>query len=595
MKLFTRTDSSIAKKTVRIYLDQMRRERRSVVITVIGIPLSDAGFSVVLPLLISYITQALVTHPSDLSIAVPIIVAMIAVVVVSIFANYWGFDHLFRHEERATTRLTKVAMDGLLRHSQTFFTNQKVGSLAGDINTFSRSYMAVMDTIFLHASSMIVNVVVSLLVIAWIAPILLIPLLCFTAIAVYQAIKGLEARAPIRNERKTLQSKLYGSIADVLGNQTLVRIFGRGRYEVTQIVQERRAIEKIANRDIDILQRYAMYRIVTLYCFQIMIVALCVWLFSQHMLALGAFIFTITYLARFSSSIFGMNAVIRSIEQAFLDAAKVTEILALPVEVTDVPHAASLRVDGGEIVFSDVTFAYPDNSTHAVFERLDVTIPSGQRVGLVGRSGGGKTTLTSLLLRYMDTTGGTITIDGQDIAEVAQESLREHIGYVPQDPFLFHRSLRDNIAYGRPDASDADIRVAAEKAQALGFIEAMPAGLDTVVGERGVKLSGGQRQRIAVARAILKDAPILVLDEATSALDSESEVAIQRAFDELMQGRTSIVIAHRLSTIAKLDRIIVLDDGKIVEDGTHQELIERQGAYARLWAHQSGGFIRESS
>ncbi len=228
-----------------------------------------------------------------------------------------------------------------------------------------------------------------------------------------------------------------------------------------------------------------------------------------------------------------------------------------------------------------------------MFKNLNVTIKPGERVGLAGRSGGGKTTLTKLLLRFADVTKGRITIDGQDIAMVTQESLRQNIAYVPQEPYLFHRSLRENVAYGQSNATDKQIIEACKKAHALEFIEKLPNGLNTTVGERGVKLSGGQRQRIAIARAILKDAPILLLDEATSALDSESEHLIQQSLTELMKGRTAIVIAHRLSTIQKMDRIIVLDNGVITEEGPHAELITNKGTYAQLWAHQSGGFIEE--
>jgi ATP-binding cassette subfamily B protein len=212
---------------------------------------------------------------------------------------------------------------------------------------------------------------------------------------------------------------------------------------------------------------------------------------------------------------------------------------------------------------------------------------------VVGHSGSGKTTLTRLLLRFSDIESGAIMIDGQDIGNVTQKSLRESIAYVPQEPMLFHRSLRENIAYGKPNATMKEITAAAEKANALEFIKKLPDGFETTVGERGVKLSGGQRQRIAIARAILKDAPILVLDEATSALDSDSEKLIQDALSKLMKGRTSIVVAHRLSTIAKLDRIIVLEDGQIAEQGSHDELLKQKGTYAKLWAHQSGGFIEE--
>ena len=226
-----------------------------------------------------------------------------------------------------------------------------------------------------------------------------------------------------------------------------------------------------------------------------------------------------------------------------------------------------------------------------LFRNFSLHITPGEKVGLVGSSGSGKTTLTKLLLRFADIDSGAIMIDEQNIAEVTQASLRSQIAYVPQEPLLFHRSVRENIAYGRADATDAEIEQAAKKAGAYDFITQLQDGFDTLVGERGVKLSGGQRQRIAIARAIVKDAPILVLDEATSALDSESEVLIQKSLKTLMKNRTSIVIAHRLSTIAKLDRIIVMHNGKIVEDGSHEQLLKHGGHYAKLWQHQSGGFI----
>ena len=246
----------------------------------------------------------------------------------------------------------------------------------------------------------------------------------------------------------------------------------------------------------------------------------------------------------------------------------------------------------GSVDFKGVTFAHQDNTTE-LFSDFSLHIKSGERVGLVGLSGSGKTTLARLILRFSDIEQGSINIDGQNIADVSQESLRKNIAYVPQEPMLFHRTLRENIAYGRPDASEAEIMGAVEKSNSLEFIASLPNGIDTIVGERGVKSSGGQRQRVAIARAILKDAPILILDEATSALDSQSEKLIQDALVKLMKGRTSIVIAHRLSTIAKLDRIIVLSDGKITEQGTHGELLKQHGTYANLWSHQSGGFIEE--
>ena len=293
------------------------------------------------------------------------------------------------------------------------------------------------------------------------------------------------------------------------------------------------------------------------------------------------------------SKLFELGNLLRTGEDALVSASTMTKFLLEDPEIRDAPDAKAIDVNGGAISFHDMAFAYADAPTDFIFKDFDLEIPAGQKVGLVGTSGGGKSSLTRLILRFEDILSGELLIDDIDIRSVTQQSLRQVIGYVPQDPLLFHRTIRDNIAYGNPSATDDVIMQAAQKAYADGFINALPAGLDTVVGERGIKLSGGQRQRIAIARAILKDAPILVLDEATSALDSESEIYIQRALATLMKGRTSIVIAHRLSTIAKLDRILVLDKGSIIEDGTHQELIAKKGTYANLWNHQSGVFIEE--
>ena len=274
--------------------------------------------------------------------------------------------------------------------------------------------------------------------------------------------------------------------------------------------------------------------------------------------------------------------------------------LSQPRRVVDRPGAATLAVPRGEIRLERLTFGYGGATDEPLIRDLDLHIRPGERVGLVGRSGAGKSTLTHLLLRFHDLQGGRILIDGQDIATVTQDSLRAQIGMVTQDTSLLHRSVRDNILYGRPDAGDAEMIEAACRAEADGFIRQLSdpsgrSGYDAQVGERGVKLSGGQRQRIAIARVILKDAPILLLDEATSALDSEVEAAIQASLYRLMEGKTVVAIAHRLSTIAAMDRLVVMDKGRIVEEGDHHSLLARGGLYARLWAHQSGGFLGEEA
>ncbi len=271
--------------------------------------------------------------------------------------------------------------------------------------------------------------------------------------------------------------------------------------------------------------------------------------------------------------------------------------LSKPHTIVDKPNATDLVVQQGEIKFEHINFAY--EADKPLLTDFNLTIKPGEKVGLIGRSGAGKSTIVNLLLRFYEANQGNITIDGQNICDVRQESLRSQIGLVTQDTSLLHRSVRENIVYGRPDASEEEIISAAERAEAAGFIPTLSDaqgrhGYDAHVGERGVKLSGGQRQRIAIARVMLKDAPILLLDEATSALDSEVEAAIQESLDKMMENKTVIAIAHRLSTIAAMDRLIVLDKGHIVEQGTHSELLAQNGLYAKLWKHQSGGFLSEN-
>ena len=593
LRLFSRTDSSTVAKTIRIYREEARPFKKTVRMFTVLIPFSHFLYVVLLPLLTSFIIQSLIEHPDDTATPLWLVGGILATGALSLIIQHYAFIAFFNHEETMTTRLAERAMNGLLKRSHLFFSNQKVGSLAGDVNTFSRSYLILMDSVFLQASTIVVSFVTSLLIIAVIAPLLLPPLLLLTAFIVIESITSLNRRSVYRNKRKEMQSRLFGSIADVLGNQTLVRMFGRQRYEVDTIVSERVAIQEVAAKEIDQIQRSAEVRQGGLFVFQAATMLVAIYLVSQDMASVAALVFTVTYLGRVTGVMYNINSIIRTAEQAFLDASKITEILADDVDILDAPGAKPIDISEATIDLDAVKFAYDDDRVEAVFEDLNLHIPNGQSVGLVGRSGGGKSTLTQLLLRYMDIQSGAIRIDGQNIAEVTQESLRRQISYVPQDPYLFHRSLRDNITYGNEKASDVDIVAAISKAHAKEFIDKLPDGLETIVGERGVKLSGGQRQRVAIARAILKNAPILLLDEATSALDSESEKLIQSALENLMKNRTSIVIAHRLSTIAKLDRIIVLDEGRIVEDGTHHELLRNEATYSKLWSHQSGGFLED--
>jgi ATP-binding cassette subfamily B protein len=592
-KLFTRTDTKTARKTLQLFKHEIAKDKQSFFIYATFIPLNRLLYIVLLPFIFSLIIQSLITHPHDWQHPAWRLVVAGIISVLSLITADVGFKRLFFHEERIRTTLTQRAIDALLRHSDQFFSNRKIGTLAGDVNTFSGSILDFLDVIFMQASGIIINFTASLIIIAILSPVLLLPLTAVTALIVWRSIVGTAKRGPIRHKRKLLTSQLNGTVADILGNQQIVRYFATGDRELQRVIKDRQEIEDIAVHEIYILQRESIIRQSTLFIFQIITMAVCIWLFANGNVSIAALIFAVTYLGRLTSSLFDISPIIRTLEQAFLNAANITDILSENPEVIDQPKATQLETHGGAIELRDVSFSYSDSKNNGVIHHLSLNVAAGERIGLAGHSGGGKTTLAKLVLRFADIDKGEILIDGQNIAHVTQQSLRENIAYVPQEAYLFHRTLRENIAYGRPDATDEQIMEAVRRANAAEFVEALPEQLDTVVGERGVKLSGGQRQRIAIARAILKDAPILVLDEATSALDSESEKLIQDALEKLMKGRTSIVIAHRLSTIAKLDRIIVLDKGEIIEQGTHNALITRGGTYAKLWSHQSGGFIEE--
>jgi ATP-binding cassette subfamily B protein len=313
-------------------------------------------------------------------------------------------------------------------------------------------------------------------------------------------------------------------------------------------------------------------------------------LWREGLVTIGDFVLIQTYLINMFDRLWDFGRIIRYYYEAMADAQEMTEILEKPHEIVDMPKAKQLKISEGKIEFINVDFSY--NQTRQIIKKLNLVIQPKEKVAIVGPSGGGKSTIASILLRQHDLTDGRIIIDGQNISQVSQESLWSNIGLVNQDPILFHRSLSENISYGLWGSNQEQVVKAAKMAHCHDFIKGFTEGYDTFVGERGMRLSGGERQRVAMARAIIKNAPILVLDEATSSLDSESEELIQKALSNLMKNKTVIVIAHRLSTIMKMDRIVVVDNGQIVEQGSHTELLKkRDGFYQRLWSKQVGGFI----
>lgn len=499
----------------------------------------------------------------------------------------WTFETAMQRDLYARC-FSKLTNQTLFFHSNKFG-----GSLVSQTNKLVGAVESFWDTIIWSVLPLVVSLVGSIIILSTLLWQYALFLLIFSIVFSIVVYYGSKPMAKLTKKEAKASNKLNGQLADVISNVLAVKSSGA---EATEQKFFTKTVNSWRDSSLDVMRGFL--KVSTIYSsinmvIKIGAIAFAVYAAQNNLVSVASVYLIITYTGSVAHELWNMNGIMRNYNRIIGNANDMVEILQTPTTLID-KSSSKLEVTSGEISMDKITFTHDEGQGDTLFHDFSLDIKPGEKIGLVGASGSGKTTLTKLLLRFADIDSGKITIDGQDISEVTQASLRAKIAYVPQEPLLFHRSVRENIAYGRPDATDAEIEEAAKKAGAYDFIVGLKDGFDTMVGERGIKLSGGQRQRVAIARAILKDAPILVLDEATSALDSESEALIQKSLETLMENRTSIVIAHRLSTIAKLDRIIVLKNGKIVEDGSHDELInKKRGVYAKLWARQSGGFIEE--
>ncbi|MDD9197143.1 ABC transporter ATP-binding protein [Aliivibrio sp. S3MY1] len=484
----------------------------------------------------------------------------------------------------------------LLKQSVSFYSDDFAGRIATKVMQTSLSVretvMKLLD-VLVYISVYFTSMIVMVGQADWrlMAP-MLIWLAAYIAIQFYFVPK-LKA---ISEKQADARSTMTGRIVDSYTNINTVKLFSHSKRETEYAEEGMKEFLGTVHKQMRLATGINISVEIINYLLVFSIAAVSIMLWIDNVLSVGAIAIAISLALRVN----GMSHwIMWEISSLFENLGTVTDgmnTLAKPITINDKPNATELKVTQGSIKFDNVNFHYGENK--GVINDLTLEIKPGEKIGLVGRSGAGKSTLVNLLLRFHDIESGSISIDGHDLRDVTQDSLRSQIGMVSQDTSLLHRSIRDNIKYGRPDASDDELFAATKQAQAHEFIETLTdsygsKGYDAQVGERGVKLSGGQRQRIAISRVLLKDAPLLILDEATSALDSEVEAAIQDSLDELMKGKTVIAIAHRLSTIAAMDRLLVMDQGKVVEQGSHQELVQLGGIYAQLWAHQTGGFISD--
>jgi len=580
-----------AKNTLQIFWKHTLEYKRIVFVLVLFTILRSI-FHVITPFFSKQLFDVLAEGTVSTEAVQTLVGILVAIVAVDLLA--WSSAQirsfaLVQFQTTVSARLRETAFSYMMRHSYRFFTNSFSGSLVRKVNRFARSFEMTVDETVFNLIPLAVTIIISLFAIS--SRHILLGVIMFAWTILFIGFNYFVSlwKQPYELERASIDSQVTGTLADSISNSTTTKLFSGITHEdsLYHLVLNRwRTVASFTwnlNEIVDRVQALLMIGI----NFVVMYFAVIFW--QRGLFTIGDFVLIQGFLLALFHQLWNIGRVLRTLYQAFADAQEMVEILETPHEVDDHPRATELVASKGEIIFKNVTFAF--QKTRTVLKGFDLHIQSGEKIALVGPSGAGKSTITQLLLRFHDIDKGVVSIDGQDIARVTQDSLRDAIAFVPQEPILFHRTLMENIRYGRRDAKDQDVIDAAEKAHCHEFISRLSEGYNTYVGERGVKLSGGERQRVAIARAILKDAPILVLDEATSSLDSESESFIQESLKDLMKGRTTIVIAHRLSTIMQMDRIVVIDEGRVVDSGTHNELLSGEGIYKKLWDIQAGGFL----
>ena len=576
-------------QTVTIYWQHTKKHPLLMFFTLLGIALASS-LEILKPLLYKQFFDLLPGGALQTSALVWVLIKILA-----LSLAYWALWRIgtfgaAAFQAKVMRDLLNTCFNYLQRHSYNFFTNNFAGSLVRKVNKYSRSFEIITDQFFWAIIPTFIRITAICAIIMFRSRLLGFGLIIWSVgyIAFNYWFSLYKLHYDVK--RTEMDTVATGVLADAISNNTNIKMFAGYEYENRKFRDTAAKWYKATRVSWDLHNVNEALQSLLMVGLEFFVFYYAVQLWKKGLLTIGDFAMLQAYLLQLFNRLWDLGRNIRRIYEGFADAQEMTEILNSPHEIQDAPNAKTLTVKHGEIAFQDINFAYGKNQAD-IFQNLRLKIKPGEKIALVGPSGGGKSTIVKLLSRFHDLSSGKILIDGQDIAACTQDSLRDNLSLVPQEPILFHRSLMENIRYGNRAASDEAVIAAAKLAHCHEFISRLPKTYDTFVGERGIKLSGGERQRVAIARAILKNAPVLILDEATSSLDSESEMLIQDALKTLMHNRTAIVIAHRLSTIMQMDRILVLENGKITEEGRHEELLKmNEGTYQKLWEIQAGGF-----
>ncbi len=582
------------KKTLKIYW-QHSREYKVLVFAVFFSVIAASLLGVIMPLYFKNFFDLLTSGQSNEIIYNGLIVTLIIIAGLELLQwMFWriaGFSAIY-FQSGVIRDLANSCFNYLHKHSFSYFNNNFTGALVKRVNYFLHSFEDIADRIIWE----IIPLIVAILVITTVLVLknFTLGLVLVIWIILFLVVNWIFINYKMKYDIQTsaAQTEATGFLADTITNNSNVKLFCGYQREVGSFRGLNDKVLKLRRFTWGLNEKFNAVQTFLMIILEVGIFYFAIQLWKKGLFTVGDFVLLQSYVLIVIMRVWNFGKTIRRTYQSLADAEEMTEIFNTPHEIKDVTDAKDLEVTKSEIKFQDVDFYY--QKTRKVLGNFDLPIRSYERIALIGPSGAGKTTVVKLLLRNHNVAGGEIFIDGQNISKVTQESLWGNISLVPQDPILFHRTLMENIRYGKPEASDEEVVQASKLAHCHEFISVLPEGYDTYVGERGIKLSGGERQRVAIARAILRNAPILILDEATSSLDSASESLIQDALDKLMKNKTVIVIAHRLSTIIKMDRIIFIDEGKIIEEGTHQQLLDKKdGRYKKLWKLQAGGFIAD--